>query len=291
MQGLGLASPVPREREWQLRITNDLWAQSGHAIVDAYATTLRRAFHAGCHAVAFRSDPDGVRQAINAHVAKATKDRIRDLLSAEHVTADTRVVLTNALWLKATWAEEFYNRATKPAPFTLASGERVEVPMMRRTGHHGYAETADWQCLVMAFRGGELVCEVMLPRAGKSLALAEQVLLTGAHRRGIASARVAVHLPRFRVESGAGLRATLAAMGLRTTFVPMVADFTGVSPEGQLVVGDVVHRAWIDLNEDGVEAAAATAAAMTVGSAMPAKEQPPIPFVARVDDQRPRQRG
>jgi uncharacterized protein (TIGR01777 family) len=280
LRHLGVDDRTPGDRHCQLRITNDLWTQSGHPIEPAYAKTLREAFHAGHHDVAFRDDPDGARRRINAHVARATNDRIRDLLSPDLVTADTRTILTNALWLKAKWADEFYEGATKPAPFHLRKGQTVDVPMMRNVDSFAYAETADWQCVVLPFAGHTLACEVMLPRKGKDLAAAEQALLAGAHQQGIAPNRVDVHLPRFRVASTCRLRDPLQTLGLRAAFVPSTADFTGISPKGQLVLDDVVHQTWIQVDEHGAEAAAATASVMTVGSAMPPKQQPPIPFVA-----------
>ncbi len=280
LTSLGLSGKAPRERLHELRFANDLWTQSGHPIEPAYAAVLRDSFRAEHHDLSFRDDPDGARRQINAHIAQVTNDRIRELLPPGLVTGETRTVVSNALWLKAGWADEFNAHATKPAPFHLRQGAPVDVAMMRAVRHCSYAETPDWQCIVLPFRAGELVCEVMLPRAGKSLADAEQALLAGAHRQGMAGQRVDVHLPRFRLAGHCRLREPLQALGLRTAFVAGAADFTGISPKDALVIDDVVHQTWIEVDERGVEAAAATASVLAPGSAAPGKLQPPIPFVA-----------
>ena len=261
----------------QLQIADDLWVGRGVAIEPAYEKTIRGAFGGSVESVDFATDAEAARARINEHVARATNGRIRDLLSRDLVTADTRLVLTNALWWKARWAHTFHDRATKDAPFTLADGTRVDVATMNQVDDFLYAESASWQRLTMLFEDSWIACEILLPRPGKPLAEVEAALFDAPPARP-ASRRVRVALPRFRVEAGHDLKDALQALGIRTAFTANRADFSGITRDVPLVVDFVVHRTWIAVDEGGAEAAAATAAGMTVGARMPQDE--PVEFTA-----------
>ncbi|MBX3462732.1 MAG: TIGR01777 family oxidoreductase [Planctomycetes bacterium] len=277
---LGLTPDGRRRTETPtLVVTNDLWVQQGHALVPAYVQLLRDHFAAAPQLVDFAHDTDGARRRINDHIAKATNDRIRDLLSADAVPPTTRVVLTNALWFKAAWLEPFPKAETKDRPFQLADGKAVTVPTMRHVRDHAYAEHADWQALSMAFATGGIVCDILLPRDGLPLARAEAALLAGEHLAQLRTARVSVELPRFGTSAQHSLKAALAGLGVRAAFVLGRADFTAMDPSGELFVGDVVHKVWVQVDEAGAEAAAATAVVMRAGSAM----VPAEPKTFRVD--------
>jgi serpin B len=258
---------APAHEAVTLRLANDLWTQPEFRVLSAYSTQLRDAFGSQQHAVDFRKDPAAARTRINAHVAEITNDRIPELLPADVVTAATRVVLTNAIWLKAPWFHEFTRAATQPAPFTLTDGTKVDVPTMRTTAHFAWAEAPTWQCVALPFAGGRFVCELVVAEPG-ALPAAERELLAGRITAKLATEDVAVHLPRFRVAAARRLRETLQQLGLAAAFDPARADFTGISPERGFVLDEVVHQTWIQVDEDGAEAAAATAAVMRVTAAV-----------------------
>lgn len=271
----------------QLRLANDLWTQTGYPIVADYTSLLRTSYGAMHHDVAFRESAAAARKTINAHIAGVTNQRIAELLTPDLVTPATRVVLTNAIWLKAAWLHAFHENATAPGPFTLADGTAIEVPTMRLVESFAYAETDDWQCVVLPFAHCNLQCELVLPRPGRSLGGAEHALLTGADTALLASEIVQVRLPRFRVAGAHQLRAPLEALGLHCAFDATRADFSGISPTKELVVDDVVHQTWIQVDEAGAEAAAATAVVMKAGSAARPREpkvfaaERPFAFVLR----------
>lgn len=253
----------------KLLLANDLWNQQGNQLVPEYLQVLRQSLLAGQHEVDFHGDSEGARQQINAHVAKATNDRIRELLPKDLVDATTELVLTNALWLKAAWLHPFMKGGTTDEPFHLAPGETVAVPTMHIVEEFVFAESAHWQAVVLPFAGGTLQAEFLVPKQGTELAVAERALLAGEHRQALQQAQVHVQLPRFRTASMHRLKEPLRALGLRAAFAGEIVDFRGIDPTKQLVVDDVVHQTWVQCDEAGVEAAAATAVVMKRGSKAP----------------------
>lgn len=293
------------QREPVLRLGNDLWVQRDYELVPAFVAELRSGFRTEPHALDFRADPEAARQAINRHVAAATNQRIVDLLMPGTIEAATRVVLSNAVWFKDAWEHPFSERGTAPLPFRLADGASVDVPTMQVVEHFLYAANDVWQLAVLPFANDRLRMEIAVPRDGATLAQAEHALLVEANQRDLRAERLHVRLPRFRVAATHRLGEALQALGMRAAFDPAAADFTGVEPRRELFVGAVVQKAWIQVDEHGAEAAAATAVVLKAGSA--ARPAQPIDFradrpfafalrdcatgllwfVGRVDDPRP----
>lgn len=254
-----------------LVLTNDVWVQNGLELVPAYVELLRTSFAAGQGALDFHGDTEAARVKINAHIAKATNQRIAELLAPGVLNTDTRVVLTNALWFKGAWQQRFYPEATTKEPFLLASGTSVDVPTMRHTEHHGYAEGDEWQILTMGFRSSRIVCDIVLPKKGCSLAAAEATLRDGAYVKALTGENVDVRLPRFKAEATHSLRAPLQALGMRAAFSQQ-ADFSGMhdgtGADDRFFVTEVVHKTWVAIDENGAEAAAATAVVLAPTAAM-----------------------
>lgn len=275
LQQAGLMSTGSPRRDQPpalLSLSNDLWVQSGKPVAPAYVDLLRNSFGAAQWATDFEADAEAARTAINAHIAKATNQRIKELLAPGMILGSTRVVLTNALWFKARWEHPFWSKNTKEAPFTLASGTQVAVPMMYQAGFFAYTEDAAWQCLSMSFADSSIQCDILLPREGTPLAAAEAALLAGKYVATLRGERVQVRLPRFQVAATHRLAGALAALGLRRAFVTGDADFSGMGTGEPLVIDDIVHQTWIAVDEEGAEAAAATATVLKAGSAAPQGE-------------------
>ncbi|HEX6811585.1 MAG TPA: serpin family protein [Planctomycetota bacterium] len=263
LEEVGFLGAAKRDKDRAaLELTNDLWVQDGLDLVKSYTELLRTSFAAAQNTVDFHGDVEAARVRINEHIAKATNQRIKDLLAPGVLDPSTRVVLTNALWFRGAWHDPFQPEATAPAPFLLADGKSVDVPTMRHTDHHAYAEGDDWQVLSMAFRGTRIVCEIVLPKKNGSLASAEATLRRGDYVQSLAMANVEVMLPRFKVAAKHSLGSPLQALGMRAAFSQQ-ADFsgmyTGTGASDRLMVSDVVHQTWIAVDENGAEAAAATA--------------------------------
>ncbi len=286
---MSTGSPSRPQRPPALLWSNNIWLQEGHRVSATYVDLLRQSFGAAQWHVDFAADADVARRAINSHIAKATHQRIEDLLAPGVIVPTTRVVLTNALWFKARWEHPFWEKHTLLSPFVLDAGTAVEVSMMRQTHRFLYAEDAAWHCLSMPFDGTSIRCEIILPRAGTSLRAAEAVLLSGKYVGALAGARVKVDLPRFEIAGAHRLKPVLAALGVKESFTGD-ADFSGICAGEPLVVDELVHQSWFTLDEDGAEAAAATATTLRAGSELPPDEikvftaNRPFAFVLR--DQR-----
>ena len=241
-----------------LRIVNAPFAQRGFALETPYIQVLGERFGAGLRLVNYVTAAEAARQEINGWVADQTEQRIRELLAQGDVDAMTRLVLVNAIYLKAAWQTAFDEGATAPAPFTRLDGTTVDVPLMHMGGQLPYAAGAGWQAVELPYVGGKLSMVVIVP---DDLAAFEKTLdgaaLSGMVG-GLTSREVILALPKFGTESRVELGPVLAALGMPTAFTD-AADFTGISKAEPLQISAVIHQANIDVDEKGTEAAAATA--------------------------------
>ena len=234
----------------EIAVAGTLWLRAGLPVEEEY----ERATGAAVHTADFAGDAEGARRAINADVAKTTRELVRDLLPAGALTPTTAAVLVNALYLKAAWRIPFGRHDTAPAPFHGPSGRR-RVPTMRRTGRVPYAEAGGWRMVTLAAAGG-VAADVLLGPEGGPPAPESLGPLYDAAR----PAKVELALPRFRVEGTASLAGPLRALGVRTAFTDD-ADFSGMTPE-PVRIDRVEHKAVLEVDEQGLEGAAATAAVM-----------------------------
>jgi serpin B len=264
----------------ELLAADDLWPQQGHALRADYTATLARHYGAKVHALDFRGATEAARKAINDHVAAATRGRIRDLVPPDAIDADTRLVLTNALYFKASWAVPFDAGNTRNRAFVLGSGERVQVPTMSLRARLLHGETEAVQVLRLVYQGGAFAMDLALPREGQAFAAAEAALAAVGAGPGpgeISARDVLVLLPRFRIEGQFRLRGALQQAGLARMFAGD-ADFTRVDDgKGALRVAEVLHKTFLEVGEKGTEAAAATAVVKRLGSAV---REPPVRFAA-----------
>jgi len=248
-----------QDREVILRSVNAPFAQRGYQLEDAYLGALAERFAAGVRLVDYIGDAEGSRGAINGWVNDQTEERIPELLAQGTVDGSTRLVLVNAIYLKAAWNHAFNEEGTKPAPFTGLDGTTTDVAMMHAAAGFPYAAGTSWQAIDLGYVGGTLSMTVIVPddlaafeRSFDAAALAE---ITGT----LAYQEVQLGLPAFGTETQVGLGAVLRAMGMPTPFDADAADFSGMTAADRLFIGAVVHQANIDVDEKGTEAAAATA--------------------------------
>ncbi len=267
--------PDAKKRGFSLSTANALWAQKGYPWKAEYKRLVSDAYSAGLFDVDFLSAPEEARGTINTWVMKETRDKIKDLLPPGSVTRDTRLVLTNAIYFKGDWQAPFEKKATKDLPFTLADGTKVEAPLMYRVGSYLYAENDAFQVLDLPYTGRRISMTVILPRKPDGLPAVEKDLIGGkldAILRGLRYEReVHVHLPRFKVEKSFALNEPLQALGMKSAFAG--ADFSGMHTGGeQLDISAVIHKAFVDVNEEGTEAAAATGVVVGTTSVAPPRE-------------------
>jgi serpin B len=264
--------------DYSLRVANRLFAKNGLPLEDAFVALTRDAYSAPIESLSF-ADLEAARARINAWVAEQTVDRIPEILPAGALDSDSRLVLTNAIHFRGTWQTGFMEGMTRPAPFHLDGGETVRVPMMGQAPSR-YAYTADEtaQVIELPYRGGDLAMIVILPRERGGLAALESALTVERLEGWIAALsrrEIALSIPRFRIDPAGpiALKPTLQALGMQLPFEP-AADFTGMSsppsPQEMLYIDEVYHRAFVEVDENGTEAAAASAVVMTArGAGMP----------------------
>jgi len=253
-------------RDVTLRIVNAPFAQRGLALEPAYLDALASRFGAGLRLVDYATAAEAARRLINAWVSDQTEQRIRELLAAGDVDELTRLVLVNAIYLKAAWQIPFGEGATAPAPFTRLDGSVTEVPMMHGGGELPYAAGDGWQAVELPYVGGKLSMVVIVPAdlAAFEAALDEATL--GEVTGNLATHEVVLGLPKFGAESRVELGPALAALGMPTAFTD-AADFSGITTQERLLISAVIHQANIDVDEKGTEAAAATAVVMRATAA------------------------
>ncbi len=273
-------------KPYELSAANALWVARSFTLRPAYVGAVASRWDAGVFDVDFRGAPEAARGRINRWVEERTHDRIKDLLAAGTLGPATRLVLTNAVYFKGGWLAPFQKERTRPAPFTRADGSKVDAPLMHLTAPKAYAALEGVKLLEMPYEGGELSMVVVLPDRADGLAVVERGLDGRRLARwvGAMSQReVAVTFPRFRVESAYELKPALSALGMPAAFDPARADFGGIAElaGGQrLFVSAVVHKAFVEVTEEGTEAAAATGAMMKVTSA---RREPVAPVEFRAD--------
>lgn len=270
-----------------LRVANALWGQQGDGFLDAFLSLIQQYYGAGFHTVDFARAPEDTRQTINRWVADQTQNIVRELLRKGDLDRSVMLVLTNAIYFKGTWGQQFDPRDTKDSPFWIAAGQSVVVPMMTQTGTFAFASHDEVDVLEMPYAGDRLSMVVLLPKTVDGLASVEQSLNKTNLDRWLGRWRhnklMRVSVPRFKLDFRTDLAAILESMGMSDAFKTGRADFSGMTGQRDLFIDKVIHQAQIDVNEEGAEAAAATAVTIKRGAA-PAEYVANHPFLFLIRD-------
>jgi serine protease inhibitor len=279
---------------YQLSVANALWAQQGYTFLDDFLNLLKTNYGAGLNQVNFKGATEAARLTINQWVEQKTQDKIKDLLQPGALRSDTRLVLTNAIYFKGDWETQFDKAQTKNEDFHLSPAQTTTAPLMHREGRFSYFDGGTFQILEVPYKGKELSMIVFLPKDPGGLPALEQSLTDSNLQqwlRQVASvSKVIVTIPKFKMTQQFELGSTLSAMGMPQAFSSS-ADFAGMTGHRDFAISDVIHKAYVDVNEEGTEAAAATAVTMRA-LAMPAPQAPPPifradhPFVFMIRDNR-----
>ena len=269
LAGRGEGAAGKDDGGFRLHIVNAIWGQEGYPFLAPFLDTLAENYGAGLRLLEFQEDPEAARVAINDWVGEQTEGRIEDLLPPGLVDTLTRLVLTNAIYFNAAWADPFEEGMTADGPFYPLDGNQVSVPMMLQTTSYGYAEGTGWQAVELPYDGHELSMVIVLPEMDTFTSFEDglDVDQLDAILAGLSPQQVALTVPKFEIESEAGLADALTALGMPVAFSE-AADFSGMDGTRELYIKDVVHKAFVSVDEAGTEAAAATAVVM-VEKAMP----------------------
>ncbi len=261
------------DKKYQLSTANALWAQQDYKFLDEYTGTVERYYGGKVTNLDFIRETESSRQTINKWVEKQTNDKIKDLIPQGVISDMTRLVLTNAIYFKGTWLLQFDKKNTQEENFRVGPGNIAKVQMMQLTGDDvkfNYAETDKLQVLEMPYDGEELSMLLLLPK-GDDLEPAEEALepeKLSELKSSLIEQRVDVYIPKFKFETKYFMAENLAKMGMPTAFFGN-ADFSGMDGTKNLFISAVIHQAFVEVNEEGTEAAAATGVVMNFKSAGP----------------------
>ena len=262
-----------KDKGYKLSTANALWGQKDFSFLQSYTDTVENYYGGKLQNLDFKTETEKSRQTINNWVESQTNNKIKDLIPQGVLGPLTRLVLTNAIYFKGTWLKQFDKGKTKEEDFRTKSGT-VKAPMMRLTGKEAkfnYAENDKLQVLEMLYNGNETSILIVLPKddtANFDLTLEALNQLKGM----LLERRVDVYIPKFKFDTKYLMSKTLSEMGMPTAFSDE-ADFSGITLEEPLLIDQVIHQAFVEVNEEGTEAAAATAVVMAATSAMPS----PVP--------------
>jgi len=254
---------------FRLHIVNAIWGQKDFKFLPEFLDLLAENYGAGLRTLDFMKASEQSRIIINKWVSDQTEERIKDLIPQGTIDELTRLVLTNAIYFNAAWQYSFEEDATSNSAFYLLNGDKITVPMMRQAESFGYAEGDGYQVVELPYDGRELSMLVLLPQTNR-FELFEESL--NAQRvddimKNLNTREVVLTMPKFEFESSFGLKKTLTAMGMPVAF-SAGADFSGMTGNPDLFIGEVLHKAFVSVDEVGTEAAAATAVIMEL-TAMP----------------------
>ncbi len=280
---------VQKESDVELNVANALWTQQGYQFLDEFFRVVRQSYQAELNQIDFASAADAARQAINSWVEQQTNQKIKDLIPPGVLNALTRQVLVNAIYFKGFWDSQFKPDDTQAMGFWLSAETDVQVPMMHQQHSFGYWENEWLQVLEMPYKDESLSLIVLLPKERPGISDLEQKLTLEnmmLWQDQLQKQKVNVFFPKFKIESQFNLGQTLSSMGMPDAFDPNRADFSAMVGKKELFISAVLHKAFVEVNEEGTEAAAATGVVIGVTSIAP---PPPIfkadhPFVFFIRD-------
>jgi serpin B len=284
-----------KPRGYRLSVANALWGQKGYAFRNDFLKLVRDNYDAGLNELDFHTATEAARQTINAWVEKQTQDKIKELLQPGILDADTRLVLTNAIYFKGDWVYQFEQKLTQEGDFHVSGRQSVRAPLMNMVNEKGtfkYLKGDGFRALELPYSGKHLSMVLFLPEKVDGLTEFEKGLTAAKVNASIAKLQptyeVRVTLPKFKMTREFKLKDVLMKMGMRRAFEPGEADFSGMTGSRDLFLSAVVHKAFVHVNEEGTEAAAATAVVTKPTAVL---RDPPIfradhPFLFLIRDNR-----
>lgn len=271
---------VQRKTKVKLLVANSLWPRFGYTLLDEYLYLTKTFYQYLITPLDYQSSPETARRTINQWVEDKTQEKIKELLKPSHVTVLTELILVNAIYFKGDWEKAFKESETKEAPFYLSDNQTGKTSFMKQKGDFRYGENNDLQILELPYQGRDLSMFVILPKErGKLVQIENKLSPENLNRwtKFVTSTEVTVFLPRYRIASSFSLNKTLKSLGMVDAFNSAKADFSGITGGRNLFISQVIHKAFVDVNEKGTEAAAATAVIALRGMM---KQTQPVVFKA-----------
>ncbi len=256
-----------------LDIANAIWCQKGEKFLSTFLDTLKQYYNSRPYLVDFQNNPELARERINSWVEKETKDRIKNLIPRGALSPFTRLVLTNAIYFKGNWSDQFPKTNTKKDKFFTDRYHFVIAPMMYQESRFKMVRFPTFRVLQLPYVGGDLSMLVFLPEKMDGLEEMEKTLDEKTFEECVRMLRqspgtkVKVYIPRFTMTSQFDLSKELRGLGMKRAFSD--ADFSGMNGKKNLALSNVIHKAFIDVNEQGTEAAAATGVMIAMTAVMP----------------------
>jgi serpin B len=273
----------------ELNVANSLWYQDNYDFLDEFLNINKKYYQAGIKKVDFRSNHPEARKQINQWVEGETNEKIRDLIKEGTLSPSVRMVLANAIYFNGKWAYPFDKSQTRPEMFYMNENNRKRVLFMHRSVSVKYYEDELAQVVELPYSGKDLSMMIMLPQEVSGIHKLEQKLDTGLYneyQESMFSKKVDLWLPRFRVETQYNLNQPLKDLGMNSAFSGD-ADFSGMTGNKELFISDVAHKAFVEVSEEGTEAAAATGAVMSKTSLVKKVEfRADHPFIYLIKDNR-----
>jgi len=264
-------------KSYKLTTANALWAQKDYPFINEYFKVVDEYYNGRVTNLDFKTDTENSRVTINNWIEDKTNDKIKDLIPVGMLSPMTRLVLTNAIYFRADWSDQFRAEDTRDGQFKLHSGQNVDVRMMHKTNHYNYGETNNLQILEMDYLGNDLSMLIILPKEN-NITQIENIFnkeKLDDWKNDMGKEKVRIALPKFKFKTKYFMTDTLKEMGMPTAFKWPGSDFTGMSPTNELYIDEVIHQTFVEVAEYGTEAAAATAVLMKAGAALQ-QEQPKI---------------
>ena len=273
--------------KYEMGVVNSLWGQDGAPLQAGFVDLVAQHYGGAMNLVDFRRGAEAVRVTINQWVEDKTKQRIRGLIPSGGLNADTRLVVVNAVYFKGMWLLQFRRAATRDEAFRLSGGGRVQAPLMHQREAVRYLQAAGYQAVDLAYRGDDLSMLLLLPDQQDGLrdlekTLSARMLHDCVEQMGVRE--VELFLPRFKITWGTiDIHDQLTTLGMALAFNRAQADFSGINGhqppnEDALFLSAIFHKAFVEVNEEGTEATAATAVSVTATAALRRSTPPPAPI-------------
>ena len=280
---------VQKETDVELKVANAIWAQKGYLFLDEFIRIVQQSYQSELNQADFTTAAEAARQAINSWVEQQTNQKIKDLIQPGVLNALTRLVLVNAIYFKGFWESQFKPAVTRDLDFWLSADTKFKIPLMHQKHKFGYWENEWLQVLEMPYKDKSLSLVVLLPKEKTGISDLEQKLTLEnmlTWQNNLRTREVIVFFPKFKLESEFSLSEILAAMGMPDAFDPGRADFSAMVGKKELHISAALHKAFVEVNEEGTEAAAATGVVVSMTSIAPS---PPTfkadhPFVFFIRD-------